>query len=251
MKKINSLPRCLLLCLITGGAFQVFGQANQLTVIFDGRPNEEIATNVTETDKQFIEKEVRKQESVIKAKSNLECNDDDDTFSVLNAVSGSFTQAKAVQKAYLYELCRSARSYGIGGIIIVESGKVVAHHTYGESGLDYDIQLLPDINQNGLDELLLVGGGMGQGFTMGAVEIAELTASGVQTFGIADTYSDDYGANEKGSATAYRISVQKGKIPVYFRETYRQMREEGKWILSKKSQKFALREGVSKFNKIL
>jgi hypothetical protein len=169
---------------------------------------------------------------------------------VLNVVDGSFTRAKRAQRAFLYELCRSGRSFGIGGIIIVEGGKTVAHYTYGENGLSSDIDVLPDINQNGLNELILIGWGTGQGYVSGAIEIVELAASGVKSFGIADTYSDDFGANENGTATAYAISAQKGKTPIYFRETYAQKDADADWVLTKKSRKFSLRKDASKFNKI-
>ena len=157
MKKLNNRIVGLLLCLIFGGAISAFGQATKPILIFDGRPKDEVLTALTKAEKEIVEKEVRKNESVIKEKSNLEC--DEDTFAVVGAASGSFTKAKSSQTAYLYELCRGARSFGIGGIVIVENGRVVSHNTYGDNGLDIGIASLPDINQNGLSEIVLVGAG--------------------------------------------------------------------------------------------
>lgn len=253
MKKLNNFTGSLLFCLIFGGsAVSVCGQTNKLTLIYDGRDAiKEAVSSATEAEKKLIEKEVLKKEAVIKGKTELEC--DENEFDVLGAASGSFTKATASQKVFLYELCRSARTFGIGGIVVVEDGKIVAHYTYGENGLYADIAFVSDINQNGLSEILLIAVGMGQGYTLGAVEIIEITSGGIESFGIADVYSDDYGnVSAKTSATAYKVSAQTGKTPVYFRETYSQKNEEAKWTLVKKSQKFSLRKDYTpKYNKIL
>jgi hypothetical protein len=250
----------------TGKYFQIFGfclifvaafvtaqaQAGKLTVISDGRDQSESAPE-TPAEYQLIKKEVKKNEALIKEKSELDCNDEaDDSFGIVGAANGSFTRPNVSQKAYLYELCRSGRSFGIGGIVIVEAGRVVAHYTYGENGLNSDIAALPDINQNGLSEILLIGGGTGQGYTMGAVEIVEIVPGGIKSFGIADTYEDNFGTeNAKKSAKAFKVSVQAGKTPVYFRETYTRKSEEGKWILAGKSQKYSLRKDYEpKYHKI-
>lgn len=230
-------------------AFPIFGQATKTVFVFDGRPAVEESSTTTAAEEKFIEKEVRRKETIIKAKAGVEC--DEETFGVSGAASGSFTKAKAAQKIFLYELCRSGRSFGIGGIVVVENEKVVAHRIFGENGLRSDIKALPDINKNGLSEIVLGGYGTGQGYTEGAVEIIELTAAGVKSFGFADIYEDDFGANENDpSATAYKITAQTGKIPVFFREAYTRKSEEDKWILSKKAQKFTLRKDTAKYNSI-
>lgn len=254
MKKLNNLIgralQILSLGLIFGGAFLIYGQTNNLTLIFDGR-TEAQTLRATRAEEQMVEREVRRKESTIKQKSALDC--DEDTFSVGSAADGAFTKPKAAQRAVLYELCRSGRSFGIGGIVVIENGKIVLHYTYGENGLDSGIAALPDINQNGLSEIVLIGGGSGQGYSAGTVEIIEMTPRGVQFFGSAETYGDDYGTvKPKTSATAYKVSVQKGRTPIYFRETYAQKSFEGKWTLSKKSHKFSLtKDYTPKYNKIL
>lgn len=249
--RIGELFQILFLGLIFGaGMLPVCGQANRSAAIFDGRSEPKTTSEITKQEERFIEKEVRNKESVIKGKSKLDC--DEDTFSINSAVSGSFTRSKSSQKAFLYELCRSGRSFGIGGIIVVENGSVAAHYTYGHNGLSSEIASAPDINQNGLSEILLIGGGTGQGYTEGVVEIIEIASNGVKSFGIADTYSDNYGTdNPKTLATAYKVSAQPGKTPVYFRDTYNQKGSEEKWTPVKKSQKFSLRKDYApKYNKI-
>jgi hypothetical protein len=255
MKKLNDRNRCvfqiLSFCLFFGGnAFLVAGQTNKPALIYDGR-TEARGLRATAAEERLVEREVRKKETAIKEKSNQDCVDD--TFSVGAVARGSFTKPKAAQSVVLYELCRSGRSFGIGGIVIVENGKIVAHYTYGENGLDYDLVSLPDINQNGLSEIVLIGGGGGQGYSANAVEIIEMTAGGVKSFGIADTYKDDFGTGKpNSSATGYKVTVQPGKNPIYFRETYRRKTQSGKWSLIKKAQRFPLRKDyVPKYNKIL
>ena len=227
-------------------------QPGNLTLVYDGR-DDSSSPPPTKTEADFIEKEVRKNEALIREKSGLECDEDEfSSFGISGLTSGSFTKPNTQQKAYLYELCRSGRAFGIGGIIIVENEKIVAHYVYGENGLDADITTLPDINQNGFSEIMLIGGGTGQGYTMGSVEIIEFAPGGVNSFGIADTYEDNFGTvSPRRSATAFKVSVQTGKNPVYFRETYTRKSQEGRWVLTGKSQKYALRRDYeSKYHKI-
>ncbi|HEY8561205.1 MAG TPA: hypothetical protein VIL74_12590 [Pyrinomonadaceae bacterium] len=241
----------------TGGLFKVVGfcmifaaatvlnanaQTRQAVELIDGRDASAPAP-LTVEETRFIVKEVRRQEPVIRQISGLDCEEDEtSSLSVGSVIKGSFTKPNAEQKAYLYELCRSGRAFGIGGIVVVEDGRVAAHYVYGENGLDSDIAALPDINRNGFSEIMMVGGGNGQGYTQGAVEIIEFTPGGVHTFGIADTYEDNFGTEGgKKSARAFKVSVLPGKSPVFFREGYVRNGEQGKWTQTVKSEKFRLR----------
>ena len=250
----------------TGGLFQIIGfyliigasvftayaQTGKLLTLSDGR-DAGASVPVTVEESRFIEKEVRAKESVVREKSGLDCEEDENfSFNVVSVASGSFTKPNTRQKAYLYELCRSNLTFGIGGIVVAENGKVVTHYIYGENGLESDFAVLPDINRNGFSEIMLIGGGTGQGYTLGAVEIIEFTSRGINSFGIADIYEDNFGTNNaKKSATAYKVSVRTGKNPVYFREAYTRKNEEGKWILTGKSRKYLLRRDYEpKYHKI-
>lgn len=251
-ERTGSLFQTIGFCMIFAAAiFTVNGQTGQSVTIIDGRDDSAPAP-LTVEETRFIEKEVRKQESVIREKSGLDCQEDEiSSLSVGSVIKGSFTKPKIQQKAYLYELCRSGRAFGIGGIV-VEDGRIAAHYIYGENGLDSDFAALPDINQNGFSEIMMIGGGNGQGYTKGAVEIIEFAPGGVKSFGIADTYEDDFGTeNAKKSATAYKVSVLPGKGPVYFRETYMRRSEQGRWTVTAKSRKFLLhRDYEPKWHKI-
>jgi len=251
--KSNNLAGGMLLFLIFGASLlTVHGQTAKLTMLFDGRADDS-STDVSAAEKRFVEKEVKKKEVEIREKADLNCDDEDEAEILMGGVaSGSFTRPKAVQKAYLYELCRSGRSFGIEGLIVVENERVVAHFTSGENGISSGLGIAPDINQNGLTEILLFGGGTGQGYTQTGVEIIEFAPGGVKSFGVAESYEDDFGANEKNpTAKAFKVFVQKGKNPVYFRETYTKKEDAGKWTLTKKSQKFLLdKDYTPKYHKI-
>lgn len=252
-KRTGRLFQILSLSMIFGvGLLAAYGQTGKSIPVFDGRDDSEsVPPAVGEYD--MIKKEVRKNESVIREATEITCEEDDfSSLDISGMASGSFTKPNAQQKAYLYELCRSGRAFGIGGIVVVENSQVIAHYVYGENGLDADIAALPDINQNGFSEIMLIGGGTGQGYTHGAVEIIELTPGGVNSFGIADTYEDNFGTEDaKKSATAYKISALSGKPPVFFREAYTRKSYEGKWIPAGKSRKFSLRRDYEpKFHKI-
>ena len=227
-------------------------QTGKLTPVFDGRDDIK-SPLATKTEEEFIKREVRKHETAIRESSNIECEEDETfSFGVSGMTSGSFTKPNVRQKAYLYELCRSGSAFGIGGIVVVENSQVVAHYVYGENGLDSDITMLPDINGNGLSEIMLIGGGTGQGYTHNSVEIIEFAPRGVNSFGIADTYEDNFGTlSARKSAKAFKIFAQTGKNPVYFRETYTRKSEEGRWLLTGKSVKYSLRRDYEpKFHKI-
>ena len=252
-KRIGGLFQTFSLSLIFGASvFVICGQSVKSTLLFDGRDASESAPPMP-AQYDLVKREVRKNESAIREATGMTCEEDEfSSLDISGMTSGSFTKPNARQTAYLYELCRSGRAFGIGGILVVENSQVVAHYVYGENGLDADIAALPDINENGFSEIMMIGGGTGQGYTKSAVEIIEFTPGGIKSFGIADTYEDNFGTeNAKKSAKAFRITVSPGKNPVFFRETYVRKSYEGKWILSAKSQKFSLRRDYEpKFHKI-
>ena len=213
-------------------------QSNNLITVFDGRTAPKIA-QINPGDEKLIKSEVEKRAAVLKEKNNVVC--DNESFSVVDAAAGAFTKADASQKAFMYEFCRSGRSFGIGGIVIVENGKIVSHYTYGENGLYAGLKTLSDINQNGTQEIVLIGIGTGQGYTSSVIEIFEILNGRLSFLGKADVYDDNYGTDKRIlQANAYKIFAQKAAAPIFTRETYLQKGENVKWVLTKKAQKFSL-----------
>jgi hypothetical protein len=149
----------------------------------------------------------------------------------LDVAAGSFTRAKADQKAILYKFCTVGQGMALNGIAIVENGKLVSHVIY-DGGEDYAIGALPDITGDGLAEIVLTGGGTNQGVTWQAIAIVETDGAKVTKFGRIGTSSDDCGINEKhGKTEAKKISVKAGAAPEFYREVFvrRGCEEPRKW----------------------
>jgi len=144
-----------------------------------------------------------------------------DEFSVMDAAAGSFTRAKAQQKAFLYRFCTTGHGFGGSGLAVVEAGKVVAHLAY-DGASDFALGGLRDLDGDGRSEILIAGGGTYQGSTVTSVTVIGLTANGVKKFGRFDVYEDDCGGEKDPHAvTASRISAQPGPHPEFFRETFK------------------------------
>ncbi len=137
----------------------------------------------------------------------------------LDVATGSFTRPKADQKAILYRYCEFGHNWELHGIAILEGGKVVVHVVYA-GGADNAIGALPDINGNGLSEIILAGGGTNQGITTGAISIIELAGSQVRRLGSIVTYTNDCGFNPQGKSIANRLSVKTGPKPVFYRQEF-------------------------------
>lgn len=140
--------------------------------------------------------------------------------STLDIAPGAFTKPKADQKAILYNYCTFGDNMALNGIAVIENGRVVAHVVY-EGGNDHAIGALPDIDGDGLSEILIATGGTNQGITWGTISVIELAGSEITRFGRTGTLSDDSGINEKNpKIQANRISVKAGKTPAFFREIF-------------------------------
>ena len=140
--------------------------------------------------------------------------------SALDIAAGSFTKPKSDQRAILYTYCTFGHNMALNGIAVIENGRVVTHIVY-EGGNDRAIGALPDINDNGLSEILIATGGTNQGITWGTISIIEIAGSEIVQFGQTGTLADDSGIHEKtGKIKANRISVKAGKTPVFYREIF-------------------------------
>ena len=173
---------------------------------------------------------------------------------VLGTATGSFTKTKTSQKAYLYERCRSGRSFGIGGIVIAEGNKVLSHYIFGENGLYSGISSADDINRNGLSEIVLNSTGTGQGYTDSAIHLIEIKSGAISFLGSASTFASNSGAVEdesKALTSAYKITVQPGTVPVYFFDTFEKKGAAKDWTATKTNEKFFLESEPAKFLKIL
>jgi len=131
-------------------------------------------------------------------------------------VSGRFTKRGIVQKAAFYQICQTGNGLGIVAIVIFEDGQLVG--VWGDnSGWSMEINAIPDMNANGIDEFTLsFGGGMHQGQGGVGVDIVEFQNGKPQVHGwfqaekLMDTETE----------SAWKVSVKTGKSPIFYRQKY-------------------------------
>lgn len=223
-------------------------QQTGLVEVYDGRNADTGSPKApSAADTKLVTDEFKRSEAVIKQKlGDKYCFEPADAeVNVYNSVEGAFTKPNSKQKAFLYAVCELGRGFGVGGILIVENDTVAAHYV-GQISWGSVLSTLPDINKNEVSEIVISGGGSGQGYTSNSIELLDFKAGNLNVLGETETYSDNSGAVEndsKARTTAYKISVQPANNPVFFRETYDKKGNAKNFSLTKKSEKFSLSKG--------
>jgi hypothetical protein len=144
----------------------------------------------------------------------------DEAFTVVDAAQGAFTRRGARQTAVLYRFCEVGHDFANGGIAVLEGGRLVAHVTIQPTEPD-GLKALPDIDRDGIAELLIEDGSTHQGVTEAGVSIIQLVPGGVRTFGSAGTYRDTEGTLDRVKNTeASILYVTPGRRPAFELETY-------------------------------
>jgi len=191
-------------------AAAVFGQQTVIISEPDAKAEPLIMnTAVVNTIKREILPKARKYWA-----KNDSCAED---FKLIARVRGSFSAPNASQELVLYEFCQTGNGFGNNGLVLMEGGKINGSYV-SESGWAVDLKVLPDINQNGLNEFLVYySGGMHQGIGGTGVDLMEFSAaSGIK--GLGWFQSDSYG--EESGDWSYKVSVKTGKTPIFYREKY-------------------------------
>jgi hypothetical protein len=203
---------------------------NDPTVKYD--PVKPITANA-----ELIEREV-----LPKARKHWAGNDAcTEQFEIKSEAIGAFSKPKANQKLVLYEFCQTGNGFGNNGLVLFEGGKIIGSYV-SEGGWAIDLESLPDINQNGLNEFLVYySGGMHQGMGGTGVDLMEFSASGIK--GLGWFQSDSYG--EETGDWSYKVSVKTGKTPLFYREKY--ISKNDKLQKSGKITPFKLGAAVGKF----
>jgi len=204
-KKINGV--LLAVFLSVGVSFA------QQTVVINDPTVKSDATAIRTAGDDLIKREVLPKARKYWAK-NQACDED---FQIMGEASGAFSKPKSNQKLVFYQFCQTGNGFGNNGLVLIENGKIVGSYV-SESGWATDLEALPDINQNGLNEFLLYySGGMHQGIGGTGVDLMEFSAvAGVK--GLGWFQSDSYG--EEPGDWSYKVSVKTGKTPVFYREKY-------------------------------
>ena len=219
--EMNSMRICVLLLLTIGILFPAITIAQDSKPIYDARLSPGSTKPSGAEEALWREKVLPAARHAWKEQEADQACDSDSKPSVLDVARGAFTKPGSDQRAILYRYCTTGHNLGLGGIAVVENNRVLAHVVF-EGGAENAIGALPDINANGLAEILVASGGTNQGVTWRSISIFELPAGGAVTkFGRITVYSDSCGADEKkGKAEAQRISVKAGASPAFFREVF-------------------------------
>jgi len=199
--------------------------ANQpLLPIYDARrPNE--ASPPTRAEATVLEKRVRPQAAAHWGETES-CRDE---LRVVGLATGSFTRPRSPQRAVLYVFCVTGHGFANNGLAVFERGRLVLHLAY-EGGWENAIGAVPDLDGNGLDELLIAAGGTNQGQTTSSVRLVELRPGGPRSLGIVQVYEDDCGALPgQPTATAYQLYARPGPTPAFYREQFRSGCDARRW----------------------
>lgn len=213
--KINRIAAVLSLIIIFG--LSVFGQ--KMTVVDDPTIDTKERSKATAAEEKLVKSLLPKARRIWNDES---CTED---FSITGWTLGAFTRKDAAQKVFLYEFCQTGNGFANDGIVITENGKIVAHFIY-EGAWTAGLIGLPDINGNGIDELMIENyGGMHQGITGTGIDIIEISGGGksVKEIGATQSSYDDSDADENGkskNAYSYKISVKTGATPIFYREKF-------------------------------
>lgn len=226
----------------------VTGLAAQPVPLFDGRSYLKAVQKPGKAESAAVKAEVRRrsQEKFLKKRlDGLVSGNFDEAFEIRGMAKGSFTRAGAAQQAVLYRY-----SY-TNGVVVLEGGKVVAHYSGdpGDYALFVAIFSAPDVNGNGLSEMILL---------RNVEDTPDIYAyfydSGAYQ-GAATVFSsnllpgEDPVPDEKIEDLAYVVSADPGAK--FKRETYRRGKQ-GPWVLKAAAAPFALdkKAGPSRLTRI-
>lgn len=137
-----------------------------------------------------------------------------------DVAQGAFTRAGASQRALLYRFRETGHGLGRSGVAILDEGRLAAHIVY-EGGTDHAVGALPDLDGNGLSELVLASGGTNMGQTWKSLAILGISGNAVASLGRTLAYADDCGAGRRpGRARAWRILAVPAAPPEFQREAF-------------------------------
>jgi hypothetical protein len=201
--------------------------------------------------------ENRKLSKLIGEKVNRYCNGGIDlskTFEygevyVNKLIPGSFTKPNSKQKLYHIAFCEMG-----SGIVIAENDKVIAFYSFDEH--DFDFFSVKDINQNGLNEIMVIVQSKAKGFwsEMHAMQLLEFPKNIPTSLGSffiggypstwTDGGEDNYVTCSPKALKQYQknfpsniIYVQKSKTPLFFSEGWEvncDYREKGVGVKARK-----------------
>jgi len=188
--------------------------------IFDGRLTLKPTLLNAAEEKIWFEKILPSAENYWKDSEELMNANNGEAPAMRDVTTGSFTKKGARQKAILYNFKNTGHNFSLNGIVIIENNNVVLHIIYN-GGPDNSIGTLPDIDQNGLSELLIASSGQNSGELWKSVSIIQAAKKKIKKFGRLTVYTDNFGTYErKRKAEAVKLLVKKNNSPLFYKETY-------------------------------
>jgi len=206
MKRNNLAPAFILILLFAIGLF------GQQSVVINDPTFPESPGNISDADKSLIDRDVW---PVISKKYEGEaCTPE---FEYSEAIQGSFTRPKANQRLIFFQVCETGNGIGVAGLALYENGKLAGIYGAEQAGWVGGARALPDINQNGVDEVALYwSGGLHQGEGGVGVDIWELSAKAMRGLG----WFQSEAFSDARPTIGYKVSVKKGKTPAFSRQKY-------------------------------
>ncbi|MDX2105100.1 MAG: hypothetical protein SFY67_01745 [Candidatus Melainabacteria bacterium] len=192
--------------------------------IFDGRADNKL--------RKISDAESKSVEAAVSPGAKRQWKDAcDAAFEIRSVCDGAFTKPGSRQSAFLYSWCETGHALGMGGIAIMENGKMVAHFGY-DAGGEYDIARVADLDGDKMDDIAIVGGSTNQGYTISSIAIIGINNGAVKKFGRFEVYNDDSGVDEKISHTyAWTISSEiQTKSPIFYKQKFKQVGKN--WVKS-------------------
>ncbi|MEP6850409.1 MAG: hypothetical protein ABI999_16230 [Acidobacteriota bacterium] len=185
--------------------------AAQRTVVIN-RPNEKTVTAILSASEQkLMDKSV-----LPKVRKKLASDACSESVDVSGIIHGAFTRAGTTQTLVFYQFCQTGNGFGSAGIAIFEGGKVTGNYISAESGWTADAKTLPDINQNGVDEIaLFYSGGMHQG--QGGIGADIMEFSGRMLKGLGWFQAQSF---TETTDVEYKMTAKPGAKPLFFREKW-------------------------------
>jgi hypothetical protein len=169
----------------------------------------------------------------------------EESFDPAAVIHGSFSRAGAQQTIIFYQYCQTGNGLGEVGLVLIENNKMIGNYI-ADIGWSVDAKVLPDINQNGLDEFVLYySGGIHQGAGGTGADIMEFSASGPKGIGWfqAENFSED------DNNFSYKVSAKPGTAPIFYREKYAST-STGKFRRIGRQAAFKLGKTVGKFEAV-
>jgi len=192
-------------------ALFAFAAFSQSTIVINTPGEEPAKAELSTAEKRLMDRTV-----LPKARKRLSGEACEESVELAGIVHGAFIRSGAAQTLVFYQFCQTGNGLGSAGVAVFEGNKVVANLLSEESGRTIGAKVLPDINQNGLNEVaLFYSGGMHQGSGGTGVDIMEF--SGTVLKGIGWFQSESF--TEKTSYS-FKVLAKPGTPPQFYSEKW-------------------------------